>query len=193
MLKNTTQGWGVITRLIHWTMAILIVGTLGLGLYMVQIETDLINRYLQTQWHKSFGFTIFVLALVRIGWRLWSPAHPALPTEMQNWQENSAKISHYLLYILMLAIPITGWLLASASPLNDPDASPFQIKNMVFELFELPDPFTKGSQSVTDFLRFVHLNAALSLAILLVIHAGAALKHHFIDRDNVLRRMIIGR
>ncbi len=174
-------------------MALLIFGMLALGFYMVRIEEDLVNQYNEIQWHKSFGFIVFTLACLRLAWRKLSPDHPTLPIETPAWQVKSARYSHILLYVLMFALPISGWLMASASPLNDPDAFPFQIKNMVFVWFELPDPFAKGSQFLRDVLKFIHMGAALALAAVLAVHTLAALKHHFIDGDNVLRRMLIGR
>lgn len=174
-------------------MAVLIFGMLGLGFYMVQIETDLVDRYLQTRWHKSFGTVVFALAVLRIVWRLATRSRPANPETMPRWQVRAARISHILFYILMVALPLSGWLLASASPLNDVDAVPFQLRNLVFDLFELPDPFVKGNARLTATLKSLHLALALLLAALLALHIAASLKHHFIDRDDVLRRMIRGR
>jgi cytochrome b561 len=193
VLRDTAAGWGLLTRLLHWTMAALVLFMLGLGFYMVQIEDDLVDRYFQTQRHKSFGALVFALAIVRILWRAANRARPAHPPSMPVWQVRAATVSHVLIYVLMAALPLSGWLMASASPLNDPDAVPFQITNTIFGLFDLPDPFAKGSQELTDALKLLHLSLAAALAALLAVHALAALKHHFIDRDRVLRQMIRGR
>ena len=93
----------------------------------------------------------------------------------------------------MIAMPVSGWLGASASPYNDADAYPMQIKNMVFGLFELPDPFIPGSDALEAVFSWAHLLCAIALTAILLVHAGAALKHHFVNRDNVLTRMISGR
>jgi cytochrome b561 len=166
---------------------------LGLGFYMIRIEDDLVNQYLQIQSHKSFGFVVFTLVLLRLGWRWLSPNQPLPPSGTAMWQIKAARYSHLMLYVLMVILPISGWLMASASPLNDADAIPFQIKNTVFGLFEMPDPLPHGSLGLRGFLKGVHLSSALLLAVVLLAHILAALKHHFVDGDNVLRRMLIGR
>lgn len=193
MIRNTRHGWGSISRLLHWLIALLVFGMLGLGFYMVRVETDLVDRYLETQWHKSFGFTVFVLAILRLVWLRLSPERPDPPAGSPPWQKTGARLSHAALYALLIALPLTGWLTASASPLNDPDAFPFQIRNMVFGIFDLPDPFPKGSESLYGILKLLHFWAAAALAAILVVHLLAALKHHFIDGDNVLQRMLVGR
>jgi cytochrome b561 len=93
----------------------------------------------------------------------------------------------------MLLLPLSGWLMASASPLNDPGAFPFQVRNMVFGLFELPDPFNPGSRALEASLKAVHLWAAIALGALLLAHVGAGLVHHYIRRDRILTRMVAGR
>ena len=192
-LRNTIQSWGVLARLLHWTMALLILGLVGVGIYMVEVlgsdSDSLLLRYELTQTHKSFGFVAFVLALLRIGWR-WANPTPALP-DMSAGQKALAHGGHIALYICMIALPISGWLMASASPYNDPDAY-IRVKNMVFGLFELPDPYPKGDADLTKFLGQVHFYTAMALVVILMGHIAAAMKHHFVDRDAVLRRMLRG-
>jgi len=94
-----------------------------------------------------------------------------------------------MLYILMFAMPISGWLMASASPMQEM----YSIENMVFEVFALPDPFNPGDMGLEGVFRGIHIFCALMLSLVLMLHTAAALKHHFIDRDNVLTRMITGR
>lgn len=187
--RNTTKSWGWVTRLLHWTMAGLILFQLGLGYYMMNILTDLIAQFRLTQTHKSWGFVVFALALLRVVWRLFNRQTPALPEGTPRWQHISAEATHGLLYVLMLALPISGWVMSAASPTQDL----LNIENMVFGLFALPDPWTPGNRGVADAAEAVHYWASVGLAVLLVLHAGAALKHHFIDRDNVLARMTFGR
>jgi cytochrome b561 len=176
-------------------MAVLMIGLLAVGFYMVQVlgTTDLIGRFQLTQTHKSFGFMVFVLALIRIVWRLRSPVTPADPATVKPWEASAAHAAHVALYVLMLWLPLTGWLMASASPLNDPGAYPMQVRNMVFGLFELPDPIHPGDRELEAVFKRLHLAGAFALLALLTVHAGAALKHHFVHRDDVLRRMTTGR
>ncbi|MHA3976411.1 cytochrome b [Halovulum sp. GXIMD14794] len=191
--RDGRDGWGWPTRAVHWSMAALILGMLGLGFWMSRVEQDLLLQFDLIQRHKSFGTMVFALACLRIAWRASQRARPSDPVEMPSWQRQAARLSHLALYALMLALPLSGWLMASASPLNDADALPFQIPNMVFGLFELPDPFPKGSEALAARLRRLHGILALGLALLLGLHVAAALKHHFADRDPVLRRMLRGR
>ncbi len=208
-LTNTATGWGLVARLFHWILAILIVMQVAVGLYMVEvIGEDLIQRFNLTQTHKAWGFVVFVLVALRILWRAVTRAPE--PPEMPAWQRRASQASHLMLYALMLAIPITGWLMASASPYNDADAY-VQIRNLVTleylfgadllaalgvsdrVLLELPDPYPTGDEALTETLLNLHLGAALVLTAVLALHVAAALKHQFVDRDGLLRKMILGR
>lgn len=194
-LRNTADSWGWGARLLHWAMAALILFMLGVGFYMVEAlgNRDLVARFQLTQTHKSFGFVVFALTLVRLGWRWANPVHPTPPAAAKPWENAAARGAHVALYALMLWMPLSGWLMASASPLNDPGAYPVQIRNMVFGLFELPDPISPGDRDLESLLKAAHFYGALTLAALLAIHAAAALKHHVVHRDDVLRRMTWGR
>jgi cytochrome b561 len=191
-LRNSATGWGWLARLLHWGMALLIIGLLLVGWYMVNVvgNGDLVLRYQLTQTHKSFGFVVFVLALLRLLWRSANPTPlaPAAP----KWETVAAGATHAMLYALMIVLPLSGWLMASASPMNDAGAFPFQVRNMVFGLFALPDPVHPGSRSLEAAFKTVHLGAAIGLAALLALHAGAAAFHHLVRRDDVLRRMTVG-
>lgn len=190
---NTETAWGWPARVLHWVMALMIFMMLGFGTYMSNFATDLVAQFEMVQQHKSVGFVVFTLAVLRVIWRLTNRRTPVLPMGMPGWQRSASHVSHLLLYILILAMPISGWLMASASPLNDAGAYPTQIKNMVFGLFELPDPFPQGSKELTEALHTAHWLFAMTMAAILAVHIAAALKHHFIDRDAILRRMITGR
>ena len=115
-LYNTSLSWGWLARLLHWLMAIMILGLIGVGLYMVEILGDdsnsLMQRYSLTQTHKSWGFVVFVLALVRVGWR-WSNPTPKLEGQSK-LTTTLAHGGHIAIYICIFAIPITGWMMASA-------------------------------------------------------------------------------
>ena len=185
---DSAAGWGWVTRALHWTMAAIILFQLGFGLYMVQAVPDLLQRFTLTQLHKSWGFLVFVLAVIRVGWRIANRRRPPLPAAMPRWQVRAAEGSHVALYVLMFVMPVSGWLMASASPTQDL----LQMQNMVFGAFALPDPFVPGVQRVEDAARGIHVSAAILLAAILAIHAGAALKHQFVDRDGVLAKMVRG-
>jgi cytochrome b561 len=189
--RNTATSWGWPARLLHWVMALMILGMLAVGTWMANFEADLLARFELTQTHKSLGFTVFVLAVLRVVWRFANPT-PALPRTMPRWQVGASHASHLALYVLILAMPLSGWLMASSSPLNDPGAYPLQIRNMVWGWFEMPDPYPKGSAETAAFWGGVHAWCAVAMALILLVHVAAAVKHHAIDRDGLLKRMIAG-
>ncbi len=185
---NTATSWGWPARLLHWVMAGLILFQLGLGFRMVRLVSDVAEKFGLYQTHKSWGFVIFTLALVRI---LWRATHkpPELPAKMSPLEVALARGAHLALYVLIVLQPVTGWLMASASPLQET----YGLKNMVFMWFELPDPFQPGSKGLEDIFKSIHAWAAFGLAVILTGHVAAALRHQFIRRDGLLRRMILGR
>ena len=153
-------------------MAALILFQLGFGLWMTRFVPDLIARFTLTQTHKSWGTVIFALALVRVAWRLVNRARPPLPP-MPAWQARAARASHALLYLFMLLMPLSGWLLASASPVQDL----LQMQNLVFGRLRPARPLRarqrRGSRPP---LHRVHTSAAVGLALLLALHVAAALR-----------------
>lgn len=187
-MRNTDEGWGWPARLLHWLMAALILFQLGLGFWMVNLVSDVYQQFGLYQTHKSWGFVLFSLALIRLLWRAFNAPPPA-PDTMTARENLAARAGHLALYLLMIALPVSGWLMASASPLQET----YGLQNMVFTWFELPDPFQSGGKELEAVFKTVHAWAAFGLAVLLLGHAAAALRHHFVKRDAVLRRMIIGR
>lgn len=173
---------------LHWLMAFFIVGMLAVGKYMTHLdETDPL-RFTLTQWHKTFGILILLLAVVRLCWRLThrSPAHPA---NAPKWEHVAAKLSHIGMYALLFIAPITGWMLVSVSPLN--------IDTLLFNT--IPWPHLPWLHNLADKASAVHQYeefhewATGAMIALLLLHIAAALKHHFIDKDNVLTGMLPSR
>ena len=187
-IRNTRTEWGWPARLLHWGMAALILFQIGLGVWMTNAVEDISRQFALYQLHKSWGFVIFALALVRIVWRLTHPA-PEMPRDMHQLEALLARGAHLALYVLMVALPISGWLMASASTLQEQ----FGIENMIFDLFALPDPFQPGSKRLEELFESVHVWSATAMAVILLGHVGAALRHHFLRRDRVLMRMVLGR
>ncbi|MCR9255079.1 MAG: cytochrome b [Alphaproteobacteria bacterium] len=179
MTAPETTRYTSLSMAFHWGMAILIVGSWGIGTWMVDLE-DRGSQFFWYQQHKSWGFVIFMLALMRLGWRFATPA-PALPEGMKRYERLLAAGAHVLLYALMVAIPVTGWLMSSANI--------WGIETRVFDLFALPHPLAP-SQETEAFWMTVHKRLTDALALLLLVHVAAALKHHYVDRDAVLRRML---
>lgn len=183
-LRNTADHWGLPSKLFHWVMAVLIIAMLGMGTYISNFLEDIYRAFELVQIHKSFGFVAFCLVALRLLWR-WRAGAPTLPPGIPRWQVRASQASHFMLYAMMVVMPVSGWLYASAAVNQDL----FQIPNMVFGLFELPDPFTPGSKELEGFFATVHDFGAKALFALFLVHLAAALKHHYVDRDHILRRM----
>ena len=186
-LRDSPTRWGPVSRALHWSMAALVLFQLGLGTWMVRRD-DLLVRFAWTQTHKSWGTVVFVLAVVRVVWRLANRTRPALPPGTPRWQARAARASHGLLYLGLLVMPVSGWVMASASPTQDLLA----MQNLVFGRWPLPDPWVPGDAGLEAAAHTVHVASAILLAAVLALHAGAALWHHVIRRDRVLAAMIRG-
>ncbi len=162
---------------LHWVAALLIIGNLAFGLTMVDLPLSPAKlRYYS--WHKWAGVTIFLLSALRLLWRLAHPA-PALPSSMPAWQRMAANASHHVLYLLFFAAPLSGWLFSSAAG----------FQTVYFGVLPLPDLLAKNKE-LADLLKLVHRFANYTLAALVVVHVAAAVKHHVVDRDDVLARML---
>ncbi|MBS7456404.1 cytochrome b [Coralloluteibacterium stylophorae] len=173
---NRTR-WGGVSQALHWFVALAILVLAVVGLVMGELPRT--PRYFWVyDLHKSLGLTVLALMAVRLGWRLYAGAPPDVP--MPTWQHRVAGLSHWLLYILAFAMPLSGWLYDSASGLR-----PLRW----FGLAEVPklaapDPTLKAASLA------VHEYGFWVLAVLVVVHAGAALWHHFVQRDVTLSRMV---
>ncbi len=184
---------------LHWAIAFAILFMLPLGFWMHgeaedgNTSTAVFNAY---QLHKSVGFTILALSLVRLGWRLANPP-PPLPPHMPGWERFVAKITHWLFYILMIGLPLSGWLYVSAGWSIHDDA-PLAVPTRWFNLFGIPHLFglEQASHDVREDVADIAFNAHAILAFAIiglgVAHVAAALKHHFFDRDAVLAHMVPG-
>ena len=164
-------------KLLHWLIALMIFGMLGFGFYMTGLDLSPTKLELYS-WHKWAGVTVFALVLVRLAWRIGHKP-PALPAHMPAIEGVAAHASHHLLYVLMLAIPLSGWLMSSAKG----------FQTVWFGVLPLPDLLAKD-KALGNLLETVHFVLNYTLIAVLLGHVGAALKHHFIDRDDVLTRML---
>ncbi|MGQ0457656.1 MAG: cytochrome b [Hyphomicrobium sp.] len=170
---------------IHWLTALAIAVQIGLAWKMTSMRPGSSFHFALYQWHKSIGVTILVLSVFRLIWRLLHRP-PPLPAAMPAWEKRLATASHATLYALLIALPLTGWAMVSASPLRIPTVLygvvPFP------HLPVLPDLADK--RAAEDALKIVHEIAGWILLALLAGHIGAALRHHVLLRDDVLIRML---
>jgi cytochrome b561 len=172
--------YGTVAMALHWLIAVAIIGMLAAGKYMHGLPDSDPNKFVLYQLHKSFGITILVLTVARVAWRFMHPV-PPLPATMAPWERWAAHGSHFLLYALMLGLPLSGWLRVSTDRLGIP--------TLWFGLFEVPH-FPLVSDTITHWMHEAHELMGNAMILLLIIHVGAALKHHFWDRDTVLKRML---
>ena len=186
---NTKTSWGWPSRAIHWITAGILLWTMGLGVYMTNFVQDPLQQFALTQTHKSWGFLVFALAVMRVVWLAIARRRPALPEHCKPYERAGAHISHTVLYISIFLLPLSGWVMSAASPLQDL----LNIENMVFTWFAMPDPWVPGVASIEKTASAIHYYAGIVLGLTLLAHVGAALKHHLIDKDTVLTRMTWGR
>ncbi len=160
---------------LHWLLAIAIVGSFLVGLYMSDLPLSP-QRLKLFNWHKWAGMTIMALSALRLLWRL---AHrPPADLPMPDWQRRTAHLTHQLLYLLFFAVPLVGWAYTSAAG--------FPV--VLFGVLPLPD-FVPVDKALAEILKPWHKGLAYAMALLVLAHVAAALKHHFIDRDALLSRM----
>ena len=166
---------------LHWLIAVLIIGAFTLGLVMTDIPGLTSTKLKYFSWHKWAGVTVLLLATLRILWRLKNRP-PARPDAMPAWQRGAAHGLHHLLYVLIFAVPLSGYFytLAAGFPV------------VYFGLFQLPVLIAKN-KALADTLEPVHYWLNMAMAALVVLHVLAALKHQLVDRDDTLRRMLPGR
>lgn len=180
---DARYGWPAI--LLHWLLALAIVGNFGVGLYMADLPFS-VARVKLFNWHKWAGVTILALSAMRLLWRL---AHkpptysPRVLAAMPAWQHRAANVSHFAMYLLFFAVPLLGWAYSSAAGL--------QI--VWFGVLPLPDLLPVDKEFAKEVLKPLHRNFAYVLAGLVVLHVAAALKHQFVDRDGLLLRMWPGK
>lgn len=173
----TTQRYTHTAIFLHWLVALGLIATFALGYYMEGLPFSP-NKLKLISWHKWAGMALLALAVVRLAWRLTHRA-PALPAEMGPASRLAAHAGHLLLYGLMLAIPLTGWLASSAQG----------VPVVWLGMWQLPDLIAKN-QAVGGFLQDTHMVLNYSLLVVVVGHVAAALQHHFIKKDTVLARML---
>jgi cytochrome b561 len=179
-IENTQNHYGSAAALLHWVMALLIIALAALGLYMVRLPDVGFNKEKITLilYHKQFGVLVLGLVALRLGWR-WSNVSPRLVEGVPDWQKIAARFVHLCFYALMIALPITGWLMSSASG----------IPVYVFGLFVLPDLIAPDEYLFRGFIE-IHKWLGYAMIALIGVHVGAALRHHFMLRDDTLRRML---
>jgi len=178
-LPTRTPRYTATAMALHWLLAVAIVGAFGMGLYMSDLPLSP-TRLELFNWHKWAGVTILALSALRLLWRLGHRPPADLP--MPAWQARAAHAVHFLLYLAFFAVPLSGWAYSSAAG--------FPI--VWFGVLPLPD-FVPVDKPLAHQLKELHELLAWGLALLVLAHVAAALKHHLIDKDGLLLRMMPAR
>jgi cytochrome b561 len=176
-IRNTTTRWGAVAQFLHWLIVALII----VQVILANIAEDLplgMKKLAMYARHKSVGITILGLAVIRLAWR-WANPTPELPTTLKPYERTLAGLTHAGLYILLFAMPLTGWMMTSARG----------FPASWFGFFQLPD-FVPKNDSLYNAMKETHDTLALALYAIVFLHVAAALKHHFLLKDHVLRRML---
>jgi cytochrome b561 len=174
-MNTLPSRYSPVAMLLHWVLAIAIVGSFSMGLYMSDLPFSP-QRLKLYNWHKWAGVTILALSTARLLWRLTHQPPADLPAPA--WQRLAAHGTHALLYVLFFAVPLVGWAYSSAAG--------FPI--VWFGVLPMPD-FVPADKALAEAIKPWHGYLAYAMAALVLMHVAAALKHHFIDRDGLLSRM----
>lgn len=164
-------------KVLHWLMALMLGGLLGLGFYMADLPLSP-QKIQLFSWHKWAGVTVFGLVWLRLFWRLVHRP-PAYPASMKALQQAAARSGHIALYVLMLAIPLSGWLMSSAKG----------VQTVWFGVLPLPDLLTRD-KALGHQLESLHSVLAVGLMVLVAVHIAAALYHYRVLKDDILQRML---
>jgi cytochrome b561 len=184
----SARRYSAVAILLHWTSALGVLVLIGMGLIMTHAGLAPMRQFQLYQWHKSVGITVLALTVLRLAWRL-THRPPPHPPGMPAHERAAASAAHGLLYLLLVGLPLTGWAVVSLSPFNIP--------TVLYGLVpwpHLPLAAYVPDQAVAEgALKLVHAYGAWLLMAFLILHVAAALRHHLILRDDVLRRMLPAR
>jgi cytochrome b561 len=180
MLRNRQNSYGLVAIVLHWIVAAMFLGQVALGLTMVRVHSMAL-QFTLIQWHKSFGFLILTLSLLRLAWRL-SNHGPEQVASLSDLERIAAKTAHKLLYALLILTPLVGWALVSTSTLRVP--------SFAFNMLVIPDLPLARSEAAETFWRQAHMLFAYTTTAVALGHIIAALRHQFWVGDGVLRRML---
>ena len=172
-------GYTPVARLLHWTVAVLVLFMLPLGIVIANEWGGPAQEFLYNL-HKSIGATLIPLVIIRLLYRLTHPA-PPLPDDLPEIQKFAAHATHWALYVLILIQPLVGYIMTSAYPAPVP----------FFGLFNLPAIWPED-RALSERLSVVHLYIGISIAVVAAMHISAALYHHFVRKDHILMRMVSG-
>lgn len=178
MIKNTRNAYGSIAKLLHWLMGIAIIAMLILGLLLESIKDEHLADLAFTI-HKSVGMTLLLLIVLRTAWRL-SNITPSSSTHVKAWQQKAEKLTHFLMYMALFIMPLSGWAMSTASGYLP----------SFFGYGEFAMPFIPNSKALADTISWVHTIAAYTLIALVSVHILATVQHYVVHKENILKRIL---
>lgn len=177
-LRNSADQYGLVSKALHWALAVLMLGLIWLGWLLVSMGYYDPWYYTVEVAHETLGMLVLGLAAFKLVWMLYSPA-PAPQAGLKPWEQGTSKLVHWVLFLSMFVIPVTGYLTSTSDGKGVP----------IFDWFEIP-ALVPVADALRDWSIDAHFYTAYAVLVLAVLHAGAALKHQFIDHHGTLRRMI---
>jgi len=177
-LLNSSESWGLVSIILHWVSAIVVVGLFALGLWMMSLDYYSEWYRIAPDWHKSIGVIFIFIVVARLLWRVIGRTPKPLENH-QRWEKISAHLAHFILYLLLISMLPTGYLIVTASGQG----------LEVFNWFTLPS-LVDDIDNLEDIAGLVHEWVAYTIMAIAALHALGALKHHFIDKDITLLRML---
>jgi cytochrome b561 len=180
LIKNTSEHYGLISKMLHWGLVLLVFTQFFLVYWKRTMlpEDSETAKFFIGGLHKPLGMVILLVALIAILWR-WINVKPKFPAHMQPLEKTTANLAHGLLYLFLIIMPLSGLLMSVAA--GYPPS--------FFGLFTVP-MFLEKNKQVAEFFFTIHALTSYAIIVLVSIHTLAALKHHFVDRDEVLKRML---
>lgn len=178
MNENSKKHYAASIKFLHWIIALLVIGMLCIGFFMDDFSKQ--SKVIVYPLHKSIGLTILFLTLIRFIWVQYR-GKPDLPLTMKLWEKITSRIVQYSFYVLLIIMPLSGWIMSVAAGKTP----------SYFGLFDLSLPWIGIDKPLAEFMAESHETIAWILIALIILHVGGALKHHFIDKDNVLKSMWI--
>lgn len=177
---NSCQRYGAVAMVLHWLMALLLIALIVVGLYMVSLPDAgfTTKKIVLILYHKEYGILALALGTLRLAWRI-NNVLPMLVEHIPDWQKVAARFVHLCFYGLMFALPITGWLMSSAAG----------IPVYLFGSYSLPDLIARNENLFHELIE-IHKGLSFALIACILVHAGAALRHHFLLKDGTLKKML---
>lgn len=178
LIRNTEDRFGLIAKLIHWVIALLMLGLTWLGWYMMGLSYYDAWSQDSLMAHRALGLMVLALVIIKVLWLIVSPTPEPSPT-LKPWEHASSRLVHWVLFLSMFLIPITGYIISTSEGAPVP----------IFNWFDIPALFA-ADESTRDLAIEIHYYVAYAILAVVLVHTGAALKHQFINHDGILKRML---